>query len=347
MNQKKVLILFSRLSDYMLNTFNYYVSNNNVVFHVIKKRPDVKEAPFEFNLTYKNIEFYNQEDFTQETILELAKKINPDLIICSGWSNKKYNFVIESFYKKVDTVLTMDNQWLGNFKQYLGLVYSRVNIVPKFKKIWVPGKPQKKYALKLGFKEENILQGWYVANANNFLRKNPVSTVQKKFVFVGRYIKIKGIIDLCKAFIELQKQQGNDWELHCIGTGTLVDNLPSHPNIKHLGFLQPKQLKGYCKDVGIFVLPSHFEPWGLVVQEFALAGFPLIVSNKVGAGSSLVSDENGTIFPPKDIESLKKAMLAFMNKSDEELVKMSNASISKALEINESKWAEQLTKLLQ
>lgn len=38
----------------------------------------------------------------------------------------------------------------------------------------------------------------------------------------------------------------------------------------------------------IFVLPSYQEPWGLVVNEAALCGLPLVVGNQVGAGADLV-----------------------------------------------------------
>ena len=67
---KKVLVLFSRLSDYMLNVFVNHVNNNDMRFHVVIKKPDLSEAPFQFNLNYGNIDFYDQEDFDKNQLLD-------------------------------------------------------------------------------------------------------------------------------------------------------------------------------------------------------------------------------------------------------------------------------------
>lgn len=343
---KKVLVLFSRLSDYMLNVFVNHVNNNDMRFHVVIKKPDLSEAPFQFNLNYGNIDFYDQEDFDKNQLLDFVNRLEPDLIICSGWSNSIYNHIVNKKNKKIDCILTMDNQWNGKFKQYLGLFYSRLFIVSKYKKIWVPGIPQINYAKKLGFRNEKIMSGWYVANKNNFINENTITAVKKRFVFVGRYIEIKGIRDICQAFISLDETYENDWELYCIGTGPLKEFLPKHSRIHHLGFLQPKELKVFSKETAVFVLPSYFEPWGLVVQEFALAGFPLIVSDSVGAASQFVDENNGIIFKSKNTKSLKEAMRSFITKNNNQLLAMSVVSIEKAQKVNQKDWSDNLNKLL-
>jgi glycosyltransferase involved in cell wall biosynthesis len=55
----------------------------------------------------------------------------------------------------------------------------------------------------------------------------------------------------------------------------------------------------------LFVLPSLFEPFGLVVNEAMLCGLPVAVSDRVGAKFDLVRpDENGYVFPAGDVEGL-------------------------------------------
>ena len=347
MPSKNVLILFSRLSDYMLYTFESYTKANDVALHVVKKRPDLSEAPFQFNLNISNIRFYEQEEFSNSDLLNFTNSLQPDLIICSGWANPKYNYVIKKVHQSITCILTMDNQYHGTFKQKLGLIYSRLYITPRFKAIWVPGTPQRNYALKLGFKEDAIFEGWYVANALSFLRTEPIKKVTKKFVFVGRYVAHKGIKDLCEAFIKAQSQNNSDWELHCIGTGPIKEDLPVHPNIKHLGFLQPEALKTYASEVGVFVLPSHFEPWGLVVQEFALAGFPLIVSNAVGAATSFVTSQSGYIYEAHNKVALQDSLEQFMAKTETELCEMGKESIILGKLVNTMHWAKTLNRLLE
>ncbi|WP_372757568.1 glycosyltransferase family 4 protein [Mariniflexile sp.] len=344
MKNKKVVILFSRLSDYMLNMFETWVKQDNISLSIFKKSPDKNEAPFEFNLNEKNITFYDQDELDKNQIIGLVSSIDPDLIICSGWSNAKYNAVIAKNHKNKTCVLTMDNQWEGSLKQYVGLVYIRLFIVPKFKKIWVPGIPQKKYAIKLGFKKENIILGWYVANENSF--KKTREKIVHEFVFVGRYLSFKGVRELWNAFVKLKENVPNDWTLTCIGTGSLFEERKIHPKIKHIGFLQPKELHLYVERGGVFVLPSHFEPWGVVVHEFALSGYPLIVSDKVGAASEFVKIDNGIVFEAKNEDSLYNAMKKMVEFSDHELLNMSKASNLYSETVSSKKWIKNMNNLL-
>ncbi|MGA7796311.1 MAG: glycosyltransferase family 4 protein, partial [Candidatus Acidiferrales bacterium] len=75
--------------------------------------------------------------------------------------------------------------------------------------------------------------------------------------------------------------------------------------VRFLGFLNQSQLpSAYCA-ADLFVLPSLFEPFGLVVNEAMLCGLPVVVSDRVGAKFDLVRpDENGYVFPAGDVEAL-------------------------------------------
>ena len=75
--------------------------------------------------------------------------------------------------------------------------------------------------------------------------------------------------------------------------------------VRFLGFVNQSQLpSAYCA-ADLFVLPSLFEPFGLVVNEAMLCGLPVAVSDRVGARFDLVrADENGYLFPAGDVEAL-------------------------------------------
>jgi glycosyltransferase involved in cell wall biosynthesis len=61
----------------------------------------------------------------------------------------------------------------------------------------------------------------------------------------------------------------------------------------------------------VFALLSQREPWGVVVNEAAACGLPLVLSDRVGAAHDLLRDgENGTLVPAGDIEAAAKALRA-------------------------------------
>ena len=65
--------------------------------------------------------------------------------------------------------------------------------------------------------------------------------------------------------------------------------------------MQPEDLVRVIKNVGFFVLPSNFEPWGVVVHEFCAAGLPMLLSETVGSSSSfLINGHNGFLFKPNN-----------------------------------------------
>jgi glycosyltransferase involved in cell wall biosynthesis len=51
----------------------------------------------------------------------------------------------------------------------------------------------------------------------------------------------------------------------------------------------------------VFALLSTHEPWGVVVNEAAASGLPLVLSDRVGAAHDLLEDgRNGFLVPPGD-----------------------------------------------
>jgi glycosyltransferase involved in cell wall biosynthesis len=74
--------------------------------------------------------------------------------------------------------------------------------------------------------------------------------------------------------------------------------------VHFLGFVNQSQLPAvYCAS-DLLVLPSDYEPFGVVVNEAMLCARAVAVSDRVGAGRDLVSPETGFVFPVGDIDAL-------------------------------------------
>jgi glycosyltransferase involved in cell wall biosynthesis len=78
--------------------------------------------------------------------------------------------------------------------------------------------------------------------------------------------------------------------------------------VHFLGFVNQSQLPAvYCAS-DLLVLPSDYEPFGVVVNEAMLCGCAVAVSDRVGAGPVLVRPETGFVFPCGDVDAIAKIL---------------------------------------
>ncbi len=95
-------------------------------------------------------------------------------------------------------------------------------------------------------------------------------------------------------------------------------------SIRVLGFKNQTELPDLYDVCDLFVLPSTYDTWGLVVNEVMNAGKPVIVSDRVGCGPDLVRrDFNGAIFPAGNARALADAISAIVG--DKETVRRMGA----------------------
>jgi len=74
------------------------------------------------------------------------------------------------------------------------------------------------------------------------------------------------------------------------------------------GGLSEDELAQRYVDADVFALLSRHEPWGVVVNEAAASGLPLVLSDRVGAAHDLLRDgENGYVVPAGDVDAAAQA----------------------------------------
>lgn len=146
--------------------------------------------------------------------------------------------------------------------------------------------------------------------------------------------KNKGIDILIRAFSTYFR--GKEVKLIIAGDGPERENLENLS--KELGILEQVEFKGalnrdevykVMSNCNIFVLPSRFETFGVVLIE-ALANGKPVISTRNGGANDIVTDENGILVDIDDIEGLGKAMVDLKlnyNKYNEEEIK--NSCINK------------------
>lgn len=134
------------------------------------------------------------------------------------------------------------------------------------------------------------------------------------FLFCGQMIARKGLYDLLAAFARLPAHArlllvGREAELP-----RLLGSLPGEvrERVEYAGFHAPEALPRLFARADVFVLPSRYDGWGVVVNQALGAGLPIVCSDQVGAGYDLVREGvNGFRFPATDCAALTAQMAKF------------------------------------
>ena len=129
---------------------------------------------------------------------------------------------------------------------------------------------------------------------------------KRKFLFVGRYERRKGIEELYVALNEIIKEY--DFEFHFVGP--IPDNKKIKCNnvIYHGSISETKMMKTIYDNCDILVVPSYSEGMPNVILEAMASGLSIIATD-VGAVNLLISSSAGWLIKPNNKLELKKAMI--------------------------------------
>jgi glycosyltransferase involved in cell wall biosynthesis len=138
---------------------------------------------------------------------------------------------------------------------------------------------------------------------------------EPRFLYVGRLSIEKGLDDLFEAFCVLYKRLPAA-RLDLVGAGPLADELKRRVTtlkmahaISFLGSKGLEEIAVLFQASTALVLPSHSEPWGLVVNEALSYGCPVVVSSACGCVPDLVREGiTGYAFEAGNVDDLVKAM---------------------------------------
>lgn len=146
---------------------------------------------------------------------------------------------------------------------------------------------------------------------------------------VGQQIPRKGYDVLVKAMVNVAKEVG----LYIVG-GKAEENVQAFvdehqlDNIHFIDFMSKEELEKYYAGADVFVLPTRYDIWGLVVNEAMSFGLPVISTDHCVAAVEMNNQfNNGIICPIEDSDSLADAIMKLYN--DRELCEvMGNASLN-------------------
>ena len=135
-----------------------------------------------------------------------------------------------------------------------------------------------------------------------------------KLLFVGRLEYEKGVQDAIAALPRIRRSHPGT-TLSIAGEGTqftwLYQQARTHRvarAVNFLGNLDHIELLGWLHGADAIVLPSRYEPFGIIALEAAASGTPLVASTAGGLGEAVVDGETGMSFQPGDVTGLTSAV---------------------------------------
>ena len=304
---KRVLFLHSALSGYFVNSLRYLANGGHRV--LVMHYPVSSLAPFLHEIqTLPGVQFCEVDRLSSAALRERCLGFDPDIVSVTGWNDQRYQWLARRFKRRGRPVLLeLDNPWANTFRQRLASALYAWRLHRRFTHAWVAGREQYEFARRLGFDTHSILSDLYTADAAQFGRVRP--DYSRTLLFVGRLIAYKSVDSLYRAFVEVNAQTGNRWRLRVVGVGDLRQQMPDHPAVDFVGFVQPEALPQEFERAGAFCLPSTREHWGVVVNEAAAAGLPILLSDGVSSYQRfLINNHNGWVYRADDHASLSLAL---------------------------------------
>jgi glycosyltransferase involved in cell wall biosynthesis len=137
------------------------------------------------------------------------------------------------------------------------------------------------------------------------------------FLYVGKMSENKGLYELVRSIEVIDDSLLGIMSFLFVG-GSLPETLRIRLSQKNVGFVnvpfvQPEHLYQYYAVADVFIFPSLNDEWGVVVNEAAAAGLPIISSKYAGATRDLVIDGfNGVTIDPYDTQNTSKAILKML-----------------------------------
>jgi glycosyltransferase involved in cell wall biosynthesis len=145
-----------------------------------------------------------------------------------------------------------------------------------------------------------------------------IPQAQRVVTYVGRFDERKGIETLVRACGEVTgafrlylvggSRSGGADEAEFLRIQALVQDLGLGDVTTFTGRIGQDQLPAYYASADVCVVPSHYEPFGLVAIEAMTAGTPVIASNVGGLQYTVVHEETGLLVPPRQPKTLALAI---------------------------------------
>jgi hypothetical protein len=167
-----------------------------------------------------------------------------------------------------------------------------------------------------------------------------------RIFYAGRLSQSKGVADLLSALSKL------DFAWQITIAGSLPQSLPAQlseflarDNVNYLGFVAHATLMKAMSESHVFVFPSLYEGFGMVITEAMASGLPVITTSNTAGPDILTDGESGFIIPIRAPEAIAER-LTWLNEDETLRQRMATSTLDTAARIPWSLYEERVAQLV-
>jgi glycosyltransferase involved in cell wall biosynthesis len=260
---------------------------------------------------------------------------SPEVIVCGGynyfalWQAQRW-----ALRRGVRFLLWSESNALDARRNFPWVEAAKRRFIRSCHGYVVPGASAAEYMEAFGVERERIFVASNAVDVERFSNgaeqarrdfglRQRLGLPQRYLLYVGRFVRAKGVLDLLAAYATLPEGIRREVGLVLAGDGEEREELVrrsrkiSPGEVLFPGFLQRDELSAFYALAEALVFPTHSDPWGLVVNEAMACGLPVIVTDVAGCVAGLVRDgENGYVVGAGDAEALSQAMGRLLSTPD-------------------------------
>jgi len=307
----RLAIIASKITPYRTPVFERLSRMKDVDLQVIfccEREPNrLWDIPsFEFDHTFLRENYISVRGryiHHNPDIVPCLKKIAPDIVITPGFNpTHLYAFGYAKAKRWLHVPMTdgtdISEQALSAVhKTVRRMVYARSHAF-----VSASRGGQRLYE-SYGIPRDQCFQSCLSIDNDAFLPTEKPEEKYFDFIFSGRIEGVKNPFFALQVAVETSKRLGRKTRILFIGSGSEEDNVKAmaetqsvHVETHFCGFARQEELPSLYRSAKIFLFPTLWDPWGVVVNEACASGLPAIVSPYTGAADELVMDcENGFV----------------------------------------------------
>ena len=200
--------------------------------------------------------------------------------------------------------------------------------------VFAPGELNLKYFHSLGVPREKLHNLYYavapIPVAPPDERISAFARGRRCFLYIGGLRHAKGTDVLLRAWNRIRDPH---WCLILCGYDfsggkyrRLANKLELNDSVLFYGTCPADRTAALYHAADVFVFPTRYDGWGMVLQEAASVGLPLIGTDMAGSSAEVITPgKNGSIVPADDEKALARAMKSYIE-HEELIAEHGNAS---------------------